>query len=100
MAAWGRRGGRTRRRGSHRGPGRRPADTSKAMRYEPGTDAIGLYGKMINGDFIGFTGFDALSLTTDEGGTILDLSAHGGGRVRLTGIASADLSADDFVFER
>ena len=71
--------------------------------FKPGTDAIILWGSMINGEFIGYTGFDALSLTLVRVGkarndTILDLSAHGGGQIRLEGIDPADLSADDFVF--
>ena len=45
-----------------------------------------------------FTGFNALSLTASGSDTILDLSTHGGGQIRLKGIAPEDLSADDFVF--
>ena len=66
--------------------------------FKPGTDFIWLWRATVNGEFIGFTGFDALPLTSAEGDTILDLSTHGGGQVRLKGIAPADLSADDFVF--
>ena len=45
----------------------------------------------------GITGFAALTLTADNDDTLLDLSAHGGGTVRLEDIAVADLAAEDFL---
>ena len=45
----------------------------------------------------GITGFAALTLTADDADTLLDLSAHGGGTVRLEDIAAADLAAEDFL---
>ena len=45
----------------------------------------------------GITGFAALTLTADDTDTLLDLSAHGGGTVRLEDIAVADLAAEDFL---
>lgn len=74
--------------------------SDKIVDFKPGVDFVELMGKTVNGVFIGFTGFDALSLTASGSDTILDLSAHGGGQVRLKGIAPADLSEDDFVFAR
>ena len=46
--------------------------------------------------FATLTGFAALTLTADGDDTVLDLSAHQGGTVRLEGIAPADLEAEDF----
>ena len=62
--------------------------------FRPEADAIVLWGSTINGEFVGYAGFDALSLTAAGSDTILDLSAHGGGQVRLKGVAPADLSAE------
>ena len=47
--------------------------------------------------FAGITGFAGLTLTADGDDTVLDLSAHGGGTVRLEGVAVADLAAGDLV---
>ncbi len=48
--------------------------------------------------FAGLKGFASLKLTADGSATILDLRAHGGGTVRLEGIAVADLLAADFLW--
>ena len=48
--------------------------------------------------FAGLKGFASLKLTADGSTTILDLRAHGGGTVRLEGIAVADLLAADFLW--
>ncbi len=48
--------------------------------------------------FAGLTGFASLRLTADGDAMILDLRAHGGGTVRLEGIAVADLLAADFLW--
>ena len=48
--------------------------------------------------FAGLEGFASLKLTADGSTTILDLRAHGGGTVRLEGIAVADLLAADFLW--
>ena len=47
--------------------------------------------------FSGLSGFAALSLSADGSATVLDLSAHGGGTIRLEDIAVADLAAADFL---
>ena len=48
--------------------------------------------------FAGLEGFASLTLTSDGSATILDLRAHGGGTVRLEGVAVADLLAADFLW--
>ena len=48
--------------------------------------------------FAGLEGFASLKLTADGSATILDLRAHGGGTVRLLGVAVADLLAADFLW--
>ena len=48
--------------------------------------------------FAGLSGFTALSLSADGSATVLDLSAHGGGTIRLEDIAVADLAAADFLW--
>ncbi len=48
--------------------------------------------------FAGLEGFASLTLTADGSATILDLRAHGGGTVRLLGVAVADLLAADFLW--
>ena len=48
--------------------------------------------------FAGLEGFASLTLTSDGSATILDLRAHGGGTVRLEGIAVTDLLAADFLW--
>ena len=48
--------------------------------------------------FAGLKGFASLKLTADGSATILDLRAHGGGTVRLLGVAVADLLAADFLW--
>ena len=74
--------------------------SDKIVDFKLGVDFVELMGKTVNGEFIGFTGFDALSLTASGSDTILDLSTHGGGQVRLKGIAPSDLTEDDFVIGR
>ena len=76
--------------------------SDKITDFEPGADLIALPGRTVNGVPVGYTGFDALSLSTSRSGddTILDLSEQGGGRIRLKGIVPADLSAEDFAFPR
>ena len=46
----------------------------------------------------GITGFSDLTMTDDNGTAVIDLSAYGGGTIRLTDVATTDLDADDFVF--
>ena len=48
--------------------------------------------------FADLTGFASLTLAEDDTDTVLDLRAHGGGTVRLEGIAVADLLAADFLW--
>ena len=47
--------------------------------------------------FADLGGFASLTLAADDNATLLDLRAHGGGTVRLLGIAVADLAGEDFV---
>ena len=44
------------------------------------------------------SGFDALSLSSEDEGTTIDLSAHGGGTIMLYELDIADLDATDFLF--
>ena len=48
--------------------------------------------------FADLIGLASLTLTAEGTDTVLDLSAHGGGTVRLQGIAAADLLAADFLW--
>ena len=48
--------------------------------------------------FADLGGLASLTLTAAGSDTVLDLSAHGGGTVRLQGIAAADLLAADFLW--
>ena len=48
--------------------------------------------------FAGLGGFASLTLAADGTATVLDLSAHGGGTVWLSGISAADLLAADFLW--
>ena len=49
-------------------------------------------------EFSGISGFDDLTVTVDDGGVTIDLSAHGGGAIMLEGLGIADLDAGDFLF--
>ena len=46
----------------------------------------------------GVSGFGDLSITADGDDAVIDLSAYGGGTIRLEGVNPADLSVRDFVF--
>ena len=46
----------------------------------------------------GLTGFDSLTITQDGDDAVIDLSDLGGGSVRLEGVSTDDLSADNFQF--
>ena len=46
----------------------------------------------------GITAFSDLTITDDDGTAMIDLSSQGAGTIRLTGVATTDLDADDFVF--
>ena len=48
--------------------------------------------------FADLAGFASLALTADGTDTVLDLRAHGGGTVRLEGVAVSDLLAADFLW--
>ena len=60
--------------------------------FTPGADRIDLSA------FADLGGLASLTLTAAGSDTVLDLSAHGGGTVRLQGIAAADLLAADFLW--
>ena len=47
----------------------------------------------------GISGFDDLSITVDGTTAVIDLTAHGGGTIRLDNISVDDLDADDFLFQ-
>ena len=47
--------------------------------------------------FAGLDGFASLTLTANGIDAVLDLRAHGGGTVRLSDVAVADLAAEDFL---
>ncbi len=44
------------------------------------------------------SGFDELVISSDPDGVTIDLTAHGGGTIRLEGFDIADLDAGDFLF--
>ena len=44
------------------------------------------------------TGFDDLRITADGTTTVIDLTEHGGGTIRLDNFAKDDLDAEDFQF--
>ena len=44
------------------------------------------------------TGIDDLTITADGTTAVIDLTAHGGGTIRLENVAVADLDAADFTF--
>ena len=47
----------------------------------------------------GVTGFDDLTITQDGDDTVIDLSAHDGGTIRLENFDVDDLDANDFLFQ-
>ena len=46
----------------------------------------------------GITGFDALTINADGSDAVIDLTAHGGGTIRLENFSVDNLDADDFSF--
>ena len=46
----------------------------------------------------GIAGFDDVTITADGNDAVIDLTAHGGGTIRLQDFDVADLDAEDFVF--
>ena len=46
----------------------------------------------------GISGFEDLTITADGDDAVIDLTAHGGGTIRLENFAVSDLDAADFVF--
>ena len=48
--------------------------------------------------FSTISGFSDLTVTSGENGVTIDLTAHGGGTIRLENFDVADLDAEDFVF--
>ena len=49
-------------------------------------------------EFSTISGFSDLTVTSDENGVTIDLTAHGGGTVLLQGFDIGDLDAEDFLF--
>ena len=45
----------------------------------------------------GISGFQDLTITADGSAAVIDLTAHGGGTIRLENFDVADLDAEDFV---
>ena len=74
------------------GPGYTNADTITG--FTNGDDRIDLT------RFAGITRFEDLTVTSDDGGVTIDLTAHGGGTIRLAGFSIDNLGATDFVFSR
>ena len=74
------------------GPGYTNADTITG--FTNGDDRIDLT------RFAGITRFEDLTVTSDDSGVTIDLTAHGGGTVRLAGFSIDNLGATDFVFSR
>ena len=60
--------------------------------FTDGEDQIDLTG------FTGISGFDELTIASGDDGVTIDLTAHGGGTIRLDGFDIANLDADDFLF--
>ncbi len=60
--------------------------------FADGEDAIDLSG------FTVISGFEDLSITAEGSDAVIDLSAHGGGSIRLESVDVADLDAEDFTF--
>ena len=46
----------------------------------------------------GVAGFDDLQITNHANTAVIDLTSHGGGTIRLDGIAADKLDAEDFIF--
>ena len=49
-------------------------------------------------ELTGITGFDSLSISADGDDAVIDLTAHGGGTIRLEGVARDALNVEDFEF--
>ena len=60
--------------------------------YTDGQDLIDL------SQFTSIAGFDDLTIISDAGGLTIDLSAHGGGTLRLEGVDAESLDSDNFLF--
>ena len=48
--------------------------------------------------FSGISSFDDLTITSDDDGVTIDLTAYEGGAIKLDGLSSGDLDAGDFLF--
>ena len=71
----------------------RPGQTETTIAdFSDGVDHIDLR------NISGITELSDLTIADDNGTAIIDLSAQGGGTIRLTDVAVADLDAEDFVF--
>ena len=46
----------------------------------------------------GISGFEDLTITADGSAAVIDLTAHGGGTIRLESFAASNLDAEDFQF--
>ena len=62
------------------------------MDFADGEDLIDL------AQLSGIAGFDDVTITADGNDAVIDLTAHGGGTIRLEDFDVADLDAEDFVF--
>ena len=51
-------------------------------------------------EFTQITGFSDLTINSDGDDSVIDLTSHNGGSVRLQGVSISDLDAADFVFYR
>ena len=48
--------------------------------------------------FSGISSFDDLTITSDDNGVTIDLTAYDGGTIKLDGLSSDDIDAGDFLF--
>lgn len=66
-----------------------------------GNDTINDFGRLDQIDLTAISdisGFEDLTITADGSAAVIDLTAHGGGTIRLQNTSLSDLDADDFSF--
>ena len=73
-------------------PGRLSTDDDIIRDFTDGQDTIDLTA------FTDITGFDDLTIRTDENGTMIRLLDHDGGTIRLENFNAENLDADNFTF--
>ena len=63
------------------------------------TDFANWFDRIDLSAFSTMSGFSDLTVTQDGNDTVIDLSAHGGGTIRLQGFPAANLNQADFLFK-